>query len=247
MDIEILKWLQLAQTVLLFILPALVVAFVATRKTHERPFQWLHMDKGMPWQVAAYAVVAILVAAPGINLLASWNEMITLPAAWSGMEEWMKKMEESSAELTEAFLRANGIGTLLVNIGLMAVLPAFSEELFFRGMLQRSRRAWCIWLVAALFSAIHLQFYGFIPRMLLGAWFGYMLVWTGSLWVPMLMHFVNNLAAVLTYYYIYAHGMKVEDMENWGAGDTWPVGVLSLILTGAGIYAIRRYSRTRRY
>ena len=90
-----------------------------------------------------------------------------------------------------------------------------------------------IWITAFIFSAVHMQFYGFVPRMLLGALFGYMFVWTGSLWVPVLMHFVNNGIAVVVNYLIDNQGLA-SDSKNWadtiGAGSTWWLGVLSLIV-----------------
>lgn len=242
MNIEVLKWLQLAQTVFVFILPALIVALIASRKDGYNVARWWHLDRGMDWKVALYAILAVIVAAPGVNLLADLNQQMTLPACLAGLEAQMKQMEEAAAELTEAFLQS---GSLIINIGLMAVLPAFSEELTFRGTLMRSHRHWCIWLVAILFSAIHLQFYGFVPRMLLGAWFGYMVAWTGSLWVPMLMHATNNCMAVLTYHYAYTHGIDIDSMDTIGVGDTLWLGITSLILTAIGIYVIRRYSRTK--
>lgn len=243
MSIEALKWLQLAQTVLLFILPALIVACVAGKR---KPLHWWHLDRGLAWPYVAYGILAILIAAPGINLLADLNSRMVLPECLAGWEAHMKAMEEQAAAVTEAFLRTDSLWGLMINIGLMAILPAFAEELTFRGTLMRSNRPWCIWLVAILFSAIHLQFYGFVPRMLLGAWFGYMLVWSGSLWLPILMHLTNNTLAVLTYDYAFRHELDLDSMETLGTGDTLWLGIASILLTILSIYAIQRYSRTRR-
>lgn len=85
----------------------------------------------------------------------------------------------------------------------MALCPAITEEFFFRGALQRLIGKWnpnphfVIWSAAILFSAFHLQFYGFIPRMLLGAYLGYLLLWTRSIWIPVFAHFINNATAVI--------------------------------------------------
>ena len=116
----------------------------------------------------------------------------------------MKAMEASAMALTERFLAADGIGGLLLNLGLMALLPALAEEMSFRGVLQgvlspQRHTHVAIWVTAFIFSAIHMQFYGFIPRMMMGALFGYVFVWTGSLWVPIVMHFINNGIAVVSY------------------------------------------------
>jgi membrane protease YdiL (CAAX protease family) len=137
----------------------------------------------------------------------------------------------------------------------MALLPAVAEELTFRGVLQRlfspkrhasndlvnqSTPHVAIWCTAIIFSAIHMQFYGFVPRMLMGALFGYMLVWTGSLWIPILMHFTNNAMAVLLYFVALRQGWDMEKVDAIGTNDTLWLGVVSMILTIVGIYAFRR-------
>ena len=107
----------------------------------------------------------------------------------------------------------------------------------FRGVLQQllgGRRHVAIWLTAVIFSAIHMQFYGFVPRMLMGALFGYVFVWTGSLWVPIVMHFVNNGMAVLVYYIFSSKGVAIDTnyADTLGAGTTWWLGVISLLTVG---------------
>jgi membrane protease YdiL (CAAX protease family) len=156
-------------------------------------------------------------------------------------------------------LQADTIGQLILNIGLMALLPAFAEELTFRGTLQQIlkgegvrvtgyRTHAAIWITAFVFSAIHMQFYGFIPRMLMGALFGYMLVWTGSLWIPVTMHFTNNALAVIAYYIEHsAFSIQHSDIniaDTFGAGDTWYIGVISLLITCPGLLIF--YRRTHK-
>ena len=135
----------------------------------------------------------------------------------------------------------------------MALLPAVAEELTFRGVLQNlfevkdetlkkkgNRVHIAIWCSAILFSAIHMQFYGFLPRMLMGALFGYALVWTGSLWIPILMHFTNNAMAVILYFLAIRSGWDMDKVDTIGTNDTLRLGVVSLVLTIIGIYAFRR-------
>jgi len=150
--------------------------------------------------------------------------------------------------LTEQCLKADNFGILLINLGLMALLPAFAEELSFRGTLQQilGNKHLAIWLTAIVFSAIHMQFYGFIPRMLMGAMFGYIFVWTGSLWVPIVMHFTNNSLAVIAYYLldgIEENGKNYAD--TFGAGTTWYIGVISLVITSLGLLIFYRRTHTR--
>ena len=226
-----MKWLQLLQSVATFLLPALAGAYLWS----NTPMQWLHLNKKPSWQEALAAVVVILLAIPGINLLSAWNQQMVLPEWMSGIEQWMRMQEDAAAQLTEQFRRVDTVGGLLVNIGLMALLPAVGEELTFRGVVQgmftRNRHV-AIWATAAIFSFVHLQFYGFLPRMLLGAMFGYMLWWTGSLWVPMLMHFVNNCAAVVVAYLAYNHleEGRTEMLDTIGTEDTILLGVFSICI-----------------
>ena len=226
-----MKWLQLLQSVATFLLPALAGAYLWS----NTPMQWLHLDSKPSWQEALAAVVVMLLAIPGINLLSAWNQQMVLPEWMSGIEQWMRMQEDAAAQLTEQFLRVDTVGGLLVNIGLMALLPAVGEELTFRGVVQgmftRNRHV-AIWATAAIFSFVHMQFYGFLPRMLLGAMFGYMLWWTGSLWVPMLMHFVNNCAAVVVAFwaYNYLEEGRAEMLDTIGTEDTILLGVFSICI-----------------
>ena len=208
------------------------------------------MDTKMSWQTALLALGLIICAVPCINLLADLNSRVKLPESLASIEQILKHQEEVAATLTERFLQADNIGILLVNIALMALLPALSEELSFRGTLQQilakgeEQKAGihaAIWITAFVFSAIHMQFYGFIPRMLLGAMFGYIFVWTGCIWVPVLMHFTNNGLAVISYY-LFGQNSSADTI---GTGTTWWLGVLSLIITSLGLLIFYRRTRTR--
>lgn len=230
-----LKWLQCIQTLSLFLLPALLCAWVWEEKHH--PFRWLHMDKMISWHVVGLAAVVMVCAIPGINLLADLNNRIVLPECLSSLEQFFRQMEEEAALLTKRFMQADNVWVMMINMGLMAVLPALAEEMSFRGVLQQllgGRTHVAIWLTAVIFSAIHMQFYGFIPRMLMGALFGYVFVWTGSLWVPIVMHFVNNGMAVLLYYILSLQGVAMDTnyADTLGAGTTWWLGVISLLTVG---------------
>lgn len=224
-----LKWLQLCQTFAVFILPALGAVWLWS----PEPIRWLHLDRAVSWETVVYAIVIMIAAVPGINLLSEWNQQMVLPSFLEHLESLIKQQEEAAKQLTEQFLKADGIGSLLLNIGLMALLPAIGEELTFRGVIQglfgEKHKTLAIWITAAIFSFIHFQFYGFVPRMLMGVLFGYMLVWTGSLWVPILMHFTNNALAVILYYIGDRYGIEDEMLENFGAGELWWLGAASIL------------------
>ena len=254
---EALKWIQFVQQTALFLLPPLCMAYLWSKQ----PLEWLRVKGDGPLAMGngrlamsngLWAMALMLVALPAINLLGYRNQQMTLPAFLEPLEQWMKTQEESAKILTEQFMNVTTIGGLIINLLLMALLPAIAEELTFRGVLQRLFEAkgdeakgekiphLAIWCSAILFSAIHLQFYGFVPRMLMGALFGYMLVWTGSLWIPILMHFTNNAMAVLLYFVTLRQGWDLEKVDAIGTNDTLWLGVVSMVITIIGIYAFRR-------
>lgn len=239
-----LKILQLLQSLFTFLLPPLMMAFLWSKQ----PMNWLHLNKGLTWQVVVLAIVLVLVSSPFINLLSYCNQQMTLPDFLAPLEAWMQQQEETAASLTERFLQADSILGVLGNLCLMALLPAMGEELSFRGVLQGlfTRRdskvsaQIAIWATAIIFSAIHCQFYGFVPRMLLGALFGYALYWSGSLWLPIVMHFTNNALAVVMYQVSEKAQWDSATLETFGTGETLWVGILSMLLVAAGIYLLRR-------
>ena len=258
LSVSSLKWIQFFQSAAMFLLPPLCMAYLWSKQ----PLEWLKVKgekelKGERLKVKGervWAVVLMLVALPAINLLAHINEQMALPAFLEPLEAWMKTQEETAKNLTDQFMHVTTFGGLIINLLLMAVLPAISEELTFRGVLMNLFKVkgerlevkgesvphLAIWCSAILFSAIHLQFYGFVPRMLMGALFGYMLVWTGSLWTPILMHFTNNAMAVILYFVSLRAGWDIEMMDAIGTNDTLWLGVVSMVITIVGIYAFRR-------
>jgi membrane protease YdiL (CAAX protease family) len=246
---EALKWVQLIQTAALFLLPPFLMAFLWAKQ----PLEWLKL-KSETRGYGLWAIFLMLMALPAINLVGYFNQQMSLPAFLEPLEQWMKTAEANAAHLTEQFLSVTTFDGLIINILLMALLPAVAEELTFRGVLQRliqtqtneainregKRVHLAIWCTAILFSAIHMQFYGFLPRMLMGALFGYALVWTGSLWIPILMHFTNNAMAVILYFLAIRSGWDLDKVDTIGTNDTLWLGVVSLVLTIIGIYAFRR-------
>ncbi len=250
-----LKWFQLLQTMATFLLPSILGAWIWTE--NHNPFQWLQLNRRISWQVALCAVLIMVCAIPGINLLADLNSRVELPESLDFIEQIMKQQEDAAMHLTEMFLQADSLDDLLVNMALMALMPALAEELAFRGTLQqlisRSENGqldrhihWAIWIAACIFSAIHMQFYGFVPRMLMGAMFGYVFVWTGSLWTPVIMHFTNNGIAVLSYYFLGNATIEKKYADTFGAGTTWWVGIISLVVVATLLFFLYRFLKQSR-
>ena len=254
-----LKTLQVLQTFAFFILPVMISVWLWS----DKPLHWLHLDKGMEWQTALLVVVMMLAFSPGINLISEWNQGLNLPEWMNNLETWLQSRENEALLLTQSFAQADTIPQLLLNLLIMAVLPAFAEEMCFRGTCQglfvggtagpynkahlRAHTHEAIWVTAIVFSAIHVQFYGFVPRMLLGALLGYLLCYSGSLYVPILAHFTNNVVALVCFY-IEGKGLVEEGvLDSFGSGDTWWAGVLSLTVGGVLLWlVVRRLSSAPR-
>ena len=239
-----MKILQLLQTIFVLLLPAVILVYYSS---DESISNYLYINKKPILRMALLAVSIALVAQPLINYLSYLNHQLELPEAFAKWQLWIEQQEQQLEMLTERFVRADTIGELLFNIVLMALMPAIAEEVTFRGWLLRlfnknstTFSHLSIWLTAIIFSAIHLQFLGFIPRMLLGALLGYAFKWTKNLWIPILIHFTNNCFAVMAYFICNKNGWDIENVEQIGVGNMVWITILSLLLTSASIYLLHK-------
>jgi uncharacterized protein len=219
-DISVMKFIQFMNALSLFIIPPAVFAFLVSRKPLE--YYKLHIS-GRPFIYLLIPVIMVS-AVPLINYTAELNKSLNLPEWLGWLEQKMKQMEENAERITKLFLEAGDVKGLMYNLLLIAVIPAVGEELLFRGAIQKlfsqgtQSHHWGIWIAAILFSALHMQFYGFLPRMLMGAMFGYLMVWSGSLWAPIFAHFINNGVAVVASYMV-QKGTVSPDIEHLGEGE----------------------------
>lgn len=244
--VMILKITQAVSALIIFIIPALVFVFF----TSGERLRYLKLG-GFNLTTGIAAILLVFSAMPVINWIGELNGHLSLPEFMSGLETWMKEKEESLKELTKVFLEMNSVGDLILNLIIVALLAAVGEELLFRGALQNVLVEWiknkhvAIWITAILFSALHAQFYGFLPRMLLGVVLGYLYIWSGSLWLPMLFHFMNNGMAVV-FAYLVGKGAIPEETETIGSGES-PVYFLliSVIVSGSILYYLYK-NRTPR-
>jgi len=247
-SIYFLKYFQVLQSIGLFVVPPIILALLY----HGEIYEYLNINHSTSGQNYLFAALTLLMAIPFINFLGELNGQMKFPESLSGLENWMKTMEDAAEAMVEKFMKVESISGLMFNLFMIAVLPALGEELMFRGVIQRIFTRWTrnyhwgIWIAAFLFSAMHMQFYGFLPRMVLGAMFGYLLVWTGTMWVPILAHFVNNTMGVLGYYFI-DKGIISKDVEEWGTGSgQFPMVIFSVVVAGFLLFLIYRSEQSKR-
>jgi hypothetical protein len=238
-----MKVLQVFSTALgMFLVPAIVTAFLFS----HQPARYLHIGAIPKLTEILLVVVLIFSVAPLINLIYEFNKMLQLPEFMSGVEAWIRAKEDEMEKLTLAFLDMKTTGDLLSNVLVVGLLTALAEEFLFRGVLLRLFREMtgnmhvAILLTAILFSAIHMQFYGFIPRMLLGMLLGYLLWWSGNLWLPVLAHFINNSGAVV-FAYIAARNQMPFNHETIGTSvSDLPVLIISALIAGYILFRFKK-------
>lgn len=194
-----LRTLQFLSSIGVFLLPALAVAWLYTNE----PRQYLSVGKCPGIKVWFYLLLIYILFTPVMNVVQYMNQQLVLPEFMRPLEEWMRTEEDRAEQLVQLLIGDSRPMILLLNLLVMAVTAAVAEEFFFRGAVQRILGSWSanphmvVWVTALAFSAIHLQFYGFVPRLLIGAYLGYLLLWSGNIWVPVLAHFINNCVAVI--------------------------------------------------
>jgi len=241
-SLAILKFFQVIQSIGLFIIPPIILGYLF----HGKILEYLYLNKSFKPETLLLILVLMFTAGPFINLIGELNNNMSFPPWLAGVERWMKNAEENAAQITEAFLNVKTIPALAFNLFMVAFLPAIGEELLFRGVIQKiftnmtRNHHWGIWISAVLFSALHMQFYGFVPRVLLGALFGYFLVWSGSMWMPIFAHFVNNAIGVIGMFLIHNNRISSEFEEYGSTNGSYYMAALSVVLITVFLMLIKR-------
>lgn len=223
----------------LIVVPIILIKYF--RKSSAVYFQVRPVDT-IPLLMTPLLVIMFM----GINsLFIEWNANMHLPEFLKGLEEWARKKEDLAEEVTKLMTHFDSFGELILAVVVIAVIPAVGEELVFRGLIQNEmmratkRSHLSIWIAAALFSAIHVQFFGFIPRLLLGALFGYLYYWSGSLSISMVAHFVNNGFQVVGLY-LYQQGTSDFNMDE-ETSLPWTMIIFSTLITAALLVYFKKY------
>lgn len=237
------------QDVLAFIAPALV----AMALFYRRPLAVMGLDRAPGWKALLVVVAFYILSMPAMNWLVSANEAMTLPQSMSGIEQAMRSLEDSAAATTRELLDISSLWQLVATVLVVGVLAGLSEEILFRGAMLRTMQDSrlgthaVVWITAIIFSAFHMQFFGFFPRMVLGVWLGYLLVWTGSLWVPIIAHALNNSTVVL-FSFLEGRGVVPEGFgDNLGlpeaGGIPWMALASFIASLALALWAARRLPR----
>ena len=258
MDVTVLsdpdKWDYADPGLLTFVRGMLVIQFVAlfiipvflfARLCDSKPSDFLGLRSSKPLYYILGVIVLIL-ALPMVNVAGVFNNALIQESTALG--KWMKSMEESTAKQISFMLKRDSIKDLLLNLVFVAVFAGIGEELFFRGVLQRLfiklfKSPWGGIIAAAfIFSAIHVQFYGFIPRFILGILLGAIYWYSGSLWPAIVAHFAYDAFAVIMIHF----NPELADKEEVTIplGNQFVLGAISAVVVIGIVMIMKRKSTT---
>ncbi|HLN52843.1 MAG TPA: CPBP family intramembrane glutamic endopeptidase [Lentimicrobium sp.] len=231
LNIGFIRIMQILNQIGVFIMPPLALAFF----TETHPGQYLGFNSVKGSHIIA-TLLLIFGMSPIVSFLMELNEGMLLPQSFQSIEDWMRSSEDKANELVQWMLSYTDPLSLGINALMIILLPAIGEELLFRAVLIRIFKGifknihLAVWISAILFSAFHLQFYGFLPRMFLGLAFGYLFIWSGTIWVPVMAHFINN-ATVVAVTYLNSNGIITQSPDEFGHVDSPLLIVFSIIMT----------------
>lgn len=230
-NIHFVRIMQIFNQIGIFIIPPVLFAIL----TEIRPAQSLGFKK-IQYYHLLISLMIIITMSPIVGQLMEWNEAMSFPDGLKNVENWMRDKESTASEMVEWMLSFTDPASLSINIFMVVFLPALGEELLFRAVLVPFLRSVfknihiAVWVSAIIFSAFHFQFFGFLPRMFLGLVFGYLFVWSGSIWLPILAHFINN-GTVVVISWLNAKNMISQSADDFGSVDSPLLLISSVILT----------------
>lgn len=241
-EVNYFKYLQTFQHLSMFLLPALLISFLMKGDITS----YFGLKRTPLLTISILTVLFIIFLIPLNSYLAWLNAGLDLPDWLDGLERWMNRKELQTERITEVLLEAGTTGGVIMNIIIIAILPALGEEFLYRGVLQNIFTGWfrsgtlAVLLTAFMFSAAHLQFYGFIPRFILGLGFGYIYLWSRNIWLPVLAHLVNNAIPVVLSYF-YGWGNINSTLDEFSSNDGFMVIIPSIIVVLI-MFNIRKFS-----
>jgi uncharacterized protein len=232
-NIGFMRYLMAVQDVTLFIIPSILILILLKAESDKTlpGFRTFRINEAILVVILAFCIFPVTGFTGGLN------SSMHFPDWLSGVEKWMISKENKADNITELLIEAKSPQIMLLNILIIAVLPAIGEELVFRGVFQKIFTVYfrsghlAIWITAFIFSFVHLQFFGFIPRMILGVVFGYLFYWSGSIWLPVLAHFINNAFPVIVTYFQGTGVIKESaDISLWSQAAILPLPVVTGIV-----------------
>ena len=226
-----------------FLVPSFAVAFFTNgRIAKNMGFKCIKSIR-LVYLVLLLSFVGLLLSGSAASL----TEKIPVP---TNFKAWATGLENTYKQAMLAMTKMNSIGDLLFNIVAVALIPALVEELFFRGALQKTIKNWSghavisIVITAIIFSAFHFSYFGFLSRMALGILLGLIYEYTKTIWLPALLHFINNGIAVIALYSVRGDQHKIDKVMDENLPIYW--GVIALAMVTYLLYRLKQEAHYER-
>ena len=233
------KWAQFVSATVSFILPAIFFGYFSSPKA--MPYV------GIQKHISAIIVVLCVVLLVFIQPFVGWVGNINSKMNFGSLQKTLQEAEAIYNRALEVFLQMKTPADLLVNLFIMALLPAIGEELFFRGALQKvilrlCKIPWLSILVSSgIFALLHGKFFKIIPIFALGILLGTVYYFTRNLWYTITIHFLNNALGVTAVYFS-NRSVTISKFANDNITVPFYTAILSLLLVIAIMYFIKKKS-----
>lgn len=236
---DAIRFFQFISTIGIFLFPSLIYTFFENGSISKKI---IHFQKDRKNYQSFFIIffLSILII-PIIGFIGEINRLIHFPDSLREIEIWIKQLEEKSESLITLLTQNINFGSYLKNVFVMAIIPALCEEFFFRGTLQSyfiqlfKNKHIAILITAIIFSIIHFQFYGFIPRVLLGIYLGYLMIWSGSLLLPIIAHFLHNFLSITFDFVGKSNQLNIDDTNLFKINGIFWFITLTAILVFIGL------------
>lgn len=234
---------QMLTTIGAFLIPALLFAYCQDRMW----FNYNAANRKPPYSMTNIVLILSITLLPIVGVLSAFNQNI-MPQE-GAVAEFMRNMEEAANHILELVTRQHTTWDLIANLLIFAVLAGVCEEFFFQGALQPLMMKWTknphigIFITALIFSALHFQFYGFIPRFVLGVYLGYLFFWSRSLWLPILAHVLHNALSILIDYTLQGRGIDTDNLQFTDVRGSIPTAISCTLVSAMAIVFLWRTYR----
>ena len=230
-----------------FLLPSLLFAYCQNRQW----FDYNAANRRAPQSMINMVLILSITLLPVVGLLSAFNQSI-MPQE-GAVAEFMRNLEENANQILELVTSQRSSWDLAANLMVFAVLTGICEEFLFQGALQPLMMKWTknphvgILLTAFIFSALHFQFYGFIPRFMLGVYLGYLFYWSRSLWLPILAHVLHNALSLMVDFTLQGRGIDTNNMQFTDVRGSIPTAIGCLLVSAMAIVYLWRTYRDNQY
>jgi len=241
-NIKILNYLLAIQSLALFLFPSLAIAWF-----FSSPIEFFHLNKRINVKNYLITILIVLAAQGVVSLLGYLNNNLHFPDSLFNIEQQLRNIEKKALLLITSILSETNIYKLLLNIIIIAIIPAIGEELFFRGILQHylnetfNNAHVAIFSTALIFSFVHFEFFTFLPRFFLGLILGYIFYWNKNILLPILAHFTNNFIGIMIYYFGIQNGKTPEELSLIEKPIIW-LTLISIVILSFLMYKLKQLS-----